>query len=166
MFIHCPRSLPERFDIVYTSYGAINWLPDLPLWARVAAGLLKGNGRLVVIDSHPFAWMLPAEIDTPSLPMKWSYFRTQPEIDEQPGSYAAPEAPACRTVDYPHRVGTIINSIIDAGLRIEHFGEYPVLTWPAYAWMERDAAHPQHFWRMPAALPDFPLLFSLVARRE
>lgn len=160
-----PTTLPHRYDIVYCSYGAINWLPDLAAWARVAAGLLSSGGRLVVVDVHPFAWMLPFEIETPSLPLCHDYFRTAPEIEEHPGSYAAPEAPVCRTVEYPVRVADIINSVVNAGLRIEHFDEYPVLTWPGYPWMERDSEYPQHFWRMPASLPKFPLLFSLVASR-
>ncbi len=125
-----PETLPESFDIVYTSYGAINWLPDLAAWAHVAAGLLCPGGRLVVIDTHPFAWMLPVEIETPALPISCDYFRTGVEIGEQPGSSAAPEAPACRTAEYPIRVADIINSIANTGFRIEHFGEHPVLTWP------------------------------------
>ena len=35
----------ERFDIVYTGLGALNWLPDLPRWAGVVADLLEA-GRI------------------------------------------------------------------------------------------------------------------------
>ncbi len=33
--------LDETFDIVYTSYGAINWLNDLDKWAKIISRYLK-----------------------------------------------------------------------------------------------------------------------------
>src|SRR5687768_16486267 len=30
-----PQALDEKFDIVYTSRGVINWLPDIDRWAAV-----------------------------------------------------------------------------------------------------------------------------------
>ncbi|MEZ4496593.1 MAG: methyltransferase domain-containing protein [Thermomicrobiales bacterium] len=32
---------PDRFDIVFSSYGAICWLSDLATWARGIAGVLE-----------------------------------------------------------------------------------------------------------------------------
>src|SRR5512145_1836222 len=33
-----PKTLPdEKFDIVFTSYGALCWLPDIKRWAEIAA---------------------------------------------------------------------------------------------------------------------------------
>ena len=45
-FIHSniydlPDVLDEQFDIVFTSYGALCWLPDLDEWASVVANHLK-----------------------------------------------------------------------------------------------------------------------------
>ena len=34
------HALSEQFDVVYTGIGALNWLPDIRGWARVAAGLV------------------------------------------------------------------------------------------------------------------------------
>ena len=34
-----PAALQEEFDVVFTSYGVVYWLPDLPRWAAVAARL-------------------------------------------------------------------------------------------------------------------------------
>ena len=39
--------LSEKFDIVYTTYGTIGWLPDLDKWAKVIAERLKPSGKLI-----------------------------------------------------------------------------------------------------------------------
>ena len=40
-----PENLSGEFDIVFTSYGTIGWLPDLDKWAKVVSHFLKPNGR-------------------------------------------------------------------------------------------------------------------------
>ena len=46
---------PERFDIAFSSYGALVWLSDIRSWARGVARILKPAGRCVLVDFHPFA---------------------------------------------------------------------------------------------------------------
>ena len=41
------------FDIVYTTWGTIGWLPDIRRWADVVAGLLVPGGFLYFADHHP-----------------------------------------------------------------------------------------------------------------
>ncbi len=43
----------DRFDLVFTSYGALIWLSDLKQWGRGIARVLKPGGRLVALDFHP-----------------------------------------------------------------------------------------------------------------
>ena len=38
--------LNEQFDIVFTSYGVIGWLPDMTKWAEVIHRFLKPGGKL------------------------------------------------------------------------------------------------------------------------
>ncbi len=47
--------LTGQFDIVYVTWGAINWLPDIDRWAKVVASLLAPGGFLYLAESHPFA---------------------------------------------------------------------------------------------------------------
>ena len=47
----------ERFDVVYTGLGALNWLPDLPRWASVVASLLADGGFLYLAEFHPITWV-------------------------------------------------------------------------------------------------------------
>ncbi len=50
------QKLDEKFDIVYTSYGAINWLNDLDLWAKIIDRFLKPGGKFYIIEFHPFIY--------------------------------------------------------------------------------------------------------------
>jgi 2-polyprenyl-3-methyl-5-hydroxy-6-metoxy-1,4-benzoquinol methylase len=43
-----PNHLNEKFDIVFTSYGTIGWLPDLDKWAKVVSHFLKPNGKFII----------------------------------------------------------------------------------------------------------------------
>src|SRR6187551_1118010 len=52
-----PQQLEQQFDVVFTSYGAIGWLPDLDRWAQIVRRFLKPGGRLVLVEFHPFVWM-------------------------------------------------------------------------------------------------------------
>jgi 2-polyprenyl-3-methyl-5-hydroxy-6-metoxy-1,4-benzoquinol methylase len=50
--------LNEKFDIVFTSYGVIGWLPDLNKWAEIIAHFLKPGGFFYMAEFHPVVWML------------------------------------------------------------------------------------------------------------
>src|ERR1022692_2884479 len=76
--------LNERFDIVFTSYGTIGWLPDLTRWAEIISHYLNKGGFFYIIDFHPVLWMF----DNTSFDIKYSYFNTGPIREEVRGSYA------------------------------------------------------------------------------
>jgi SAM-dependent methyltransferase len=48
-----PRLAPGPFDLVYTTWGTICWLPDLRVWAHVIATVLARGGELYFADAHP-----------------------------------------------------------------------------------------------------------------
>ena len=51
-----PEQIEEHFDIVYTGVGAIGWLPDIRLWAKVMAGFLRRGGIFYLREYHPMFW--------------------------------------------------------------------------------------------------------------
>jgi 2-polyprenyl-3-methyl-5-hydroxy-6-metoxy-1,4-benzoquinol methylase len=53
-----PQHLNEEFDIVYTSYGTIGWLPDMDKWANVVSTFLKPGGKFIFVEFHPVVWPL------------------------------------------------------------------------------------------------------------
>ena len=49
-----PDVLDEEFDIVFTSYGVLVWLPDLDRWASTIQRLLRPGGTFYIVEFHPF----------------------------------------------------------------------------------------------------------------
>ena len=58
-----------------------------------------------------------------------SYFRNDVIIDEPHPDYADPTHIAAEGHEWIHTVGEIQNSLIEAGLRIEFWHEFPVCVW-------------------------------------
>src|SRR6201984_1268359 len=44
---------PGPFDLVFTTWGTICWLPDITVWARVIASVLEPGGEFYFADAHP-----------------------------------------------------------------------------------------------------------------
>mgnify|MGYP000123482899 CR=1 FL=1 len=57
----------KKFDIVFTSYGTIGWLPDLKPWAKVIASRLESGGVFFMAEFHPIVWMFDYLEGTPKL---------------------------------------------------------------------------------------------------
>jgi SAM-dependent methyltransferase len=84
-FIDAPMALSvdlrnTDFDLVYSGFGAIDWMDDIGGWAGGIADCLKSGGRLVVYDEHPFAYTF-AEADD-HLRVAYSYFGAGDVDDE------------------------------------------------------------------------------------
>jgi SAM-dependent methyltransferase len=116
-----PLHLDEQFDLVFTSYGTITWLPDLDLWASIIAQFLKPNGKLVFVEFHPVVWMFNDEFDR----VGYSYFNTGQIVESETGTYADRLAPIEQEfVSWNHGLGEIFNGLIKNGLEINSFDEY------------------------------------------
>lgn len=161
--------LDGEFDIVFVSYGAISWLPDLAPWAATIASVLAPGGRLFVADHHPALWVYDdtdagAEAGPDDLRLKYPYFGREPICDEQTGNYAD-QTSDVTTVSYSwqHTFEDILGSLLDAGLRITALKEYDRIAWAWFPWMVRD----EHgLWRMPDGAGDIPLMFSVSAVKD
>lgn len=151
------RVLREQFDVVFTSYGVLTWLPDIPGWARVVARFLRPGGTFVFVDGHPLAACLD-EVDG-RLEVHDSVYRQGPWELLTQGSYAGDEllAAARPNFQWPWTVGGMVSALIDAGLRVERLRELPVDSWRRFPSMTPDD---QGWWR----LPDDPLPLLVACR--
>ncbi len=114
--------LAGQFDIVFTSYGTIGWLPDLKPWAEVVAHFLKPGGFFYIADFHPVLWMMNDEMTA----LKYPYHNAGVIETEQVGSYADRYADLKYTeYGWNHSLSEIINVLISNGLRLEFLNEYP-----------------------------------------
>jgi SAM-dependent methyltransferase len=158
----------ERFDIVYTGLGALNWLGDLDRWAAVVESLLEPGGFLYLAEFHPFGEVFGDE----ELTVKRSYFQDAAgERFEGPaGTYADMEAQTEHnaTHEWTHPISQVLTAVLGAGLRIESFREHDFTLFEAWPMLER---HPDELeigdvYRWPDGHPRLPLIYSLRARKE
>jgi len=115
--------LDGQFDIVFTSYGAINWIGDLKKWGEIIARYLKPGGVFYMVEFHPF-WMM---LDDDGVNLQYPYFNsTEPTKFKAEGNYADRDAEfTSDSYEWFHSMGEILTSLIDAGLTIEFLHEFP-----------------------------------------
>ena len=77
------KHISETFDIVYTSYGTIGWLPDLKPWARMISERLKPGGVFYIVEFHPILWMF--DYTNKKAEMKYHYNQTEAIYEEYEG---------------------------------------------------------------------------------
>ncbi|NSL89406.1 class I SAM-dependent methyltransferase [Chitinophaga solisilvae] len=116
-----PEHLEDRFDIVFTSYGTIGWLPDLDKWAAVVQRYLKPGGSFIMADFHPTLWMFDDDFTT----VKYDYFNTAPIVEEATGSYTDRSAELKDTSwSWNHPLSEIISALVTQGLQLQVFREF------------------------------------------
>ncbi|GMG88746.1 class I SAM-dependent methyltransferase [Biformimicrobium ophioploci] len=110
------ESLQAQFDVVFTSYGALCWLPDIQRWADIVAGSLKEGGTFYIAEFHPFYDVLSG----------YSYFhRDEPDIEEESTYTENDTGDTSPLVTWAHPLSDVVNALIRAGIRIEQLNEYP-----------------------------------------
>jgi SAM-dependent methyltransferase len=160
-----PEVLSERFDLVYTSYGVLTWLPDLVGWAEVVTHFLRPGGTFYIAEIHPFAMVFSDLQDATDLEVHYPYFPTpEPMRFEQEGSYAAPgeETEQRVTFEWAYPIGAVVDALIGAGLRIEFLHEFPFACFKMYPFLEVDE---EGRWWLPDRKEVIPMTFSLQATR-
>jgi len=115
--------LDEKFDIVFTSYGAINWLNDLDKWAKIINRYLKPNGMFYMVEFHPFIYTLNDNSEIVE-----SYFKSKPLETVVENSYTDNSEvfnQNLKHVEWHHSLSEVLNSLISNGLSIEFLNEFP-----------------------------------------
>ena len=169
--LEADQILNETFDVVFTSWGVLCWLPDHKRWAEVAAHFVKPGGTFYIAEIHPLSWMFDvddpetAPRDKPVYHGAFDYFREgRPHLFDEDGSYAAPDTRFSHneTREWQYELGRIISNLIDAGLQIEFVHEHPFTcfqAWPCMVEKEPDR------WYLPDDWPNMPLSFSIRATK-
>lgn len=165
----------ERYDVAFSSYGALCWLSDLHSWARGISAILAPGGRLVVMEFHPFVqtldedWQLRYPYSSGGKPL---YF------DEGIGDYVggaegalspsgyepglSPGANPIGNFEYFWGVGDICTALMTAGLELALLREYPYINGCRFFHRMRQIAGRRMV--PPEDLPqELPLMLGLVA---
>ncbi|AKV03960.1 hypothetical protein AKJ09_10623 [Labilithrix luteola] len=159
----------DRFDLAFSSYGAVGWLPDLDAWATGLRRILVPGGRFVYVEFHPLVWSIR---DGGRLSGD-DYFATEPFF-EPVGDYVGTSGKALGAVtvgsttkndvpatSYQHTLARVVTALATAGFRLERLEEYP----HANGCKVSDALveGENRRWVFPAGVARVPLMFGLSA---
>jgi SAM-dependent methyltransferase len=166
----------ERFDVVFSSYGAIVWLSDIVAWARGIAQILNPAGRFVLVEFHPFVsvfgweWQLEAPYFGEGRPLTFEHGIG--DYVAMSGAALAPSGFQEGVQDFvnPHPghefqwpVSEVIQALIDAGLQLRSFREYPYAN-GGKLWADMREL-PGGRMVPPERLPSLPLMYSLAVEK-
>lgn len=166
----------DRFDLAFSSYGAMPWISDVRAWARGIASVLRSGGRFALVEFHPAATMLDEE-----LALHFPYMGgTHVGCGEGVGDYVADSGeglvpgglqgagPVFRNPHPSHEfawgIGDVVTALLDAGLALETLREYPYSNgWKPFRQMVVSAGRRM---RLPGTVPELPLMYGIAARKN
>lgn len=120
----------NQYDIVFTSYGTIGWLPELTKWGNLINQYLKPGGEFHLVEFHPVVWMLDEEFQQ----IVDSYFNVKVFIEEENGTYADKDAPiVTKSISWNHSLEEVFAALLGAGLRIADFKEFDYSPYACFA---------------------------------
>ncbi len=154
-----PQYLNEQFDIVFTSYGSIGWLPDIEKWAEIVSQYLKPQGELIFVEFHPFVWMYDNNFSR----IQYSYFNVEAIVETELGSYADSNAPIkTESVGWNHPISDVFNNLIKNGLDIDVFKEFDYSPYNVFPNMEETE---KGRFRLKSFGNKLPLIYAIKAHK-
>src|SRR5690606_5803810 len=154
-----PQHLDQQFDMVFTSYGTIGWLPDLNKWAGIISKYLKPGGQFVVVEFHPVVWMFDNDFEK----VGYNYFNTGALIETETGTYADREADLEQEyVCWNHSLSEVMGSLIQNDLTIRSFEEYD---YSPYNCFRHTIEFEPKKYRIAHLDNKIPMVYSLVATK-
>lgn len=155
-----PNVLNEKFDIVFTSYGTIGWLPDLEKWANVINHFLKPEGKFVMADFHPVVWMYDDDFEG----VNYNYFNEKEIVETYEGTYADFSADIVQKyVMWNHSLSEILQNLINQNLEIKTFKEFD---WSPYPCFKHVDEFEKGKWRIKKFGNKIPMVYAFVAQKK
>ncbi len=115
--------IKDTFDVVFTSYGVIGWLPNLRPWGKMIAERLNKGGTFYMVEFHPIVWMFDYLEDKPV--MKYGYMQEDVIYEEYEGTYANNNSKMIsKEYGWNHGLGEVITALTEAGLHIDYLNEH------------------------------------------
>lgn len=147
--------IEQKFDIVFMSHGTYSWISDFGRLAQVIAHYLKPGGVYFIVDGHPARVMFYNPPQT--------YFPGEPIREIGMADYCDRDYKIKNElVEWQHPLSVVLNGLIQAGLAIEHVGEYNKSYYAEEADWTRCA---DGYWTPLSGPTPYPLMFSVKARK-
>ncbi len=157
-----PKNVTGEFDIVFTSYGVVGWLPDLNTWGKIIAKKLKKGGFFYMIEFHPIVWMFDYLQNPPKL--KYPYQNSSVIYEEYKGTYTNANADiVSKEYGWNHGLGEVISALTNAGLHIEFLHEFEKSPYNSFPEMVKCN---DGMYILKGSKNVFPLLYSIKATKK
>ena len=161
-----PSVLQRTFDMVFSAWGVLMWLPDLGAWARAVAQLVAPGGSFHLVEVHPLAWTFldPDDVGRVRREPVQDYFGDGgPRSQTVDGSYAGVTVePGHRQHLWTWTLGDVVTALVQAGLRIEALAEHDGANSQVLPALVQSG---DGLWRWPEGAARLPLSLSLRALR-
>ena len=155
-----PKKLDQQFDIVFTSYGVIGWLPDLDKWATVINYFLKPGGTFFIAEFHPVLWMM----DDDFTHLKYSYFNDEVIETISQGTYGDKNADISSTeFGWNHSLDEVFGSLLKNNLQIIEFREF---SYSPYNCFNNTLIGSDGMYRIKGFENKLPMMYSLKAIKK
>ena len=150
----------DTFDIVFTSYGCIGWIPDLNPWAHMIYERLKPGGTFYMVEFHPIPWMFDYQQDPPQ--MRYGYQQKETIYEEYEGTYAHDGETPITSKEYAwnHGLGEVVSSLVEAGLTVQYLKEHDESPYDIFPKLVEDENGMYHVRNRL-----FPLVFEIKATK-
>ncbi len=154
-----PNVHDKEYDIVFTSYGTIGWLPDMQRWAGVVSRFLKPGGKFAFADFHPVVWMFSNDFGK----VQYSYFNREAIVETLTGTYAKRDAAIeQQEIGWNHDLAEVLGALINSGLTIRSFREFDYSPYNCFANM---VEMPDGMFQIAGLEGKLPMVYALVATR-
>jgi SAM-dependent methyltransferase len=152
--------LDQQFDIVFTSYGVVGWLPDLDKWSEIISYYLKDGGTFYMAEFHPVIWMFDDEFKE----IKYCYENREVIETESQGTYTDRHADInAKEYGWNHSISEVLNALIFHGMRIEFFNEYMYSPYPCF---NNVVQNPDGNWWIKGLEDKIPMVYSVKAIKQ
>ncbi|KAF9435883.1 hypothetical protein BGZ76_005324 [Entomortierella beljakovae] len=177
VFEYFDSTEPNQFDVVFASYGALNWLSSMKRYATGVSKILKPGGRFCLVEFHPTSWIF-----NQNLVHEYPYSSAGEPIHEADGvgDYVALSVAdgdevkkdlkyatgiqdfrnTSPSIEYCWGLSDVIGSLTESGLRLTHFKEYPYSNFfKMYNKMTPEKVEEGTRWHFDG--PMLPLMYSI-----
>jgi len=159
-----PEAAGGGYDLVFTTWGTIIWVPDLARWARAVAACLAPGGSPYLADGHPSMMLLTERDGRLEVAWPWHNAPDDPSVEDDPQSYAGDGTPLRngRTFGWSHSFSELFSTLAANGLALEFLHEHEMIPWRAFPSMVQTGGM---FVQAPGQIR-IPLAFSLRATKR
>ena len=157
--LEADQYLQDSFDIVFTSYGTIGWLPKLERWGKMISHFLKPSGQLIFVEFHPVMWMLD---DATFTKIAYPYFNKMTFEETVTTTYSdGPAHEPLLSYSWNHPLTEVFQALLGNGLTIMDFQEYDTSPYNCFP----NTIEVEGGYQIKERVGKLPMVYAIVAKK-